>query len=69
MFIIPAVAIYLYVDKRVVHGWAELVLALAREQQLDLAQFTKTIGSFRHIPPDTLETMLSLISPEAGSQA
>ena len=67
--IIPAVAVYLYIDKSVVQRWAKQVLMLVREKQLDLGQFTKTIGSFRHIPQATLKTMLSLISPEVGSQA
>ena len=60
-FIIPAVGIYLWVDKRVVRTWAEVVTRLSHNQRLDLVQFKQTILSFRHLPASTLKAMLSLV--------
>jgi hypothetical protein len=60
-FIIPAVGIYLWVDKRVVRTWAEVVTRLSHNQRLDLVQFKQTIMSFRHLPASTLKAMLSLV--------
>lgn len=58
--IIPAVAIYLWVDKRVVRKWADAVTTLSHHEKLDLVQFKQTIISFRHLPASTLKAMLAL---------
>jgi hypothetical protein len=59
--IIPAVGIYLWVDKRVVRKWADAVTTLSHHEKLDLAQFKQTIISFRHLPASTLTAMLALV--------
>ena len=67
--VLPAVASYLYVDRRVVKKWATNVLALAREQKYDIVQFNQIIMSFRHLPAATIEGMLSCIAMEEARGA
>jgi hypothetical protein len=65
--IVPAVAVYLYVDKRVVHGWAAKIRGLSAKG-LDVGQFQSTIRSFRHIPSPTVNAMLTLVTQDTVSK-
>ena len=63
VLLVPLTGGFLFFDSRLVRRWRAGIVEMARLRSLDRAKFLKTISGFRHLPPNTLKSMLSTIPP------
>jgi hypothetical protein len=61
VLLVPLTGGYLFLDSRLVRRWRGGIVQMARLRSLDVVTFLKTISSFRYLPPNALNAMLSTI--------
>jgi hypothetical protein len=70
ILLVPLTGGFLFFDSQLVQRWKTGILEMSRLRGLDVASFSKTISGFRHVPPNSLKAMLSMLpaSPEGVGQ-
>jgi len=70
IILVPLTGAYLILDSRLLHLWRAGIVEMQRLRGLDVTAFSKTISGFRHVPPNSLDAMISTLpaSPELTRQ-
>jgi hypothetical protein len=69
ILIVPLVGGFLILDGRRVRCWRSEILQMFRAEAHDYSLFQKTIAGFRHLPPQTVQSMLATLPEQVDSQA
>ena len=59
IMLVPLTGAFLFRDSRLVGRWRNGILEMVHLRGLDLAMFRKTMSTFRYLPPNSLQAMLS----------
>jgi len=59
--LVPLTGAYLILDSRLLRLWRAGIVQMLRMRGLDVTAFSKTISGFRHVPPNSLNAMISTL--------
>jgi hypothetical protein len=61
IILVPLTGAYLILDSRLLRLWRAGIVEMVRLRGLDVTAFSKTISGFRHLPPNSLNAMISTL--------
>jgi hypothetical protein len=61
IILVPLTGAYLILDSRLLRLWRAGIIEMMRLRGLDVTAFSKTISGFRHVPPNSLNAMISML--------
>ncbi|MDY6991274.1 MAG: hypothetical protein SVR94_01540 [Pseudomonadota bacterium] len=61
LFLFPLYGFFTYLDNQLVNYWRQQLLTAWGQHQLDLPLFIETLLSLRHLPPQTVTSMLNTL--------